>query len=111
MKLSLYPLLTRFFIRHFHRTMTLLINPRRPEKVHRYKPVDSANQGAGVGDDLMPDYMNILGMFCLGCFVSSRLLPNTCQTFPPLHRYDILHVWSHDEVEMVRLAGAVLFLH
>uniref|UniRef100_A0A182Y312 Protein Asterix n=2 Tax=Cellia TaxID=44534 RepID=A0A182Y312_ANOST len=53
--------------------MTLLINPRRPEKVHRYKPVDSANQGAGVGDDLMPDYMNILGMIFSMCGLMMKL--------------------------------------
>lgn len=41
--------------------MTATVDPRRPDKVNRYKPVDSGNQGAGVGDDLMPDYMNILG--------------------------------------------------
>lgn len=40
--------------------MTATVDPRRADKVNRYKPVDSGNQ-AGVGDDLMPDYMNILG--------------------------------------------------
>lgn len=41
--------------------MTATVDPRRPDKINRYKPIDSASQGAGVGDDLMPDYMNILG--------------------------------------------------
>lgn len=35
------------------------VDPRRQDKVNRYKPSENAGQGAG--DDLMPDYMNILG--------------------------------------------------
>lgn len=35
------------------------VDPRRPDKVQRYKPnTVSAN---GQGEDLTPDYMNILG--------------------------------------------------
>lgn len=47
--------------------MTATVDPRRSDKINRYKPVDSASQGAGVGDDLMPDYMNILGKEGLQC--------------------------------------------
>lgn len=34
-------------------------DPRRPDRVQRYKP-PSANGGAP-GEDLTPDYMNVLG--------------------------------------------------
>lgn len=37
------------------------VDPRRPEKVQRYKPPSTGNGGAP-GEDLTPDYMNILGM-------------------------------------------------
>lgn len=39
--------------------MNSSIDPRRPEKVNRFKPIENITQGAS--DDLMPDYMNILG--------------------------------------------------
>ncbi|KAG8189787.1 hypothetical protein JTE90_008100 [Oedothorax gibbosus] len=39
-------------------------DPRRVEKIQRYKlPTNSANVG-GPGDDPIPDYMNVLSMFC-----------------------------------------------
>lgn len=34
------------------------VDPRRHDKVNRFKPTENAGQGS---DDLMPDYMNILG--------------------------------------------------
>ena len=37
------------------------VDPRRPDKVQRYKP--PAANANGQGEDLTPDYMNILGMF------------------------------------------------
>ena len=37
------------------------VDPRRSDKVIRYKIVEA---GQGIGEDLMPDYMNILGI-CL----------------------------------------------
>lgn len=40
-------------------------DPRRVDRIIRYKPVSS--QGAGAGEDLMPDYMNILGMIFSMC--------------------------------------------
>ncbi|KAF2901133.1 hypothetical protein ILUMI_05052 [Ignelater luminosus] len=36
------------------------VDPRRPDKVQRYKPPASGN-GNAPGEDLTPDYMNILG--------------------------------------------------
>lgn len=41
--------------------MSSAVDPRRPDKVNRFKPTETVGQGAG--DDLMPDYMNILGSF------------------------------------------------
>lgn len=35
------------------------VDSRRPDKVQRYKP--SQPNGNAPGDDLTPDYMNILG--------------------------------------------------
>lgn len=43
------------------------VDPRRPEKVQRYKP-PQANGNAPV-EDLTPDYMNILGEFPLNSFI------------------------------------------
>lgn len=40
------------------------VDPRRPDKVQRYKP-PSTNGNASGGEDLTPDYMNILGELCL----------------------------------------------
>lgn len=43
--------------------MNSSVDPRRKEKVNRYKPPQNQGQnGAGTGnEDLTPDYMNILG--------------------------------------------------
>lgn len=38
--------------------MNASVDPRRQDKVNRFKPTENAGQGS---DDLMPDYMNILG--------------------------------------------------
>lgn len=43
----------------------LLVNTsdvKRPDRIIRYKPVAASAQGGGTADDLMPDYLNILGM-------------------------------------------------
>lgn len=37
------------------------VDPRRKEKVNRYKPRESDGNNAQQTDDPMPDYMNILG--------------------------------------------------
>lgn len=42
------------------REMNSPVDPRRADKVIRFKPIENAG-GQGAGDDLMPDYMNILG--------------------------------------------------
>ncbi|XP_055373356.1 protein Asterix [Condylostylus longicornis] len=46
-------------------------DPRRREKVVRYKALGQANGGAG--EDLMPDYMNILGMIFSMCGLMMKL--------------------------------------
>ncbi|GAB6031041.1 Protein Asterix [Chamberlinius hualienensis] len=43
--------------------------PKRPEKVHRYKP----NAGGSPSDDPTPDYMNVLGMIFSMCGLMLRL--------------------------------------
>lgn len=40
--------------------MNAVVDPRRRDKVNRYKAPSNQVQG-GAGEDLMPDYMNILG--------------------------------------------------
>lgn len=40
--------------------MSAQVDPRRHDKVNRFKPAE--NPGQSGSDDLMPDYMNILGM-------------------------------------------------
>ncbi|XP_063919651.1 PAT complex subunit Asterix isoform X2 [Zophobas morio] len=47
------------------------VDPRRPDKVQRYKP-PTANAN-GQGEDLTPDYMNILGMIFSMCGLMMRL--------------------------------------
>ncbi|CAJ0585547.1 unnamed protein product, partial [Mesorhabditis spiculigera] len=37
-------------------------DPRRPNKVQRYKAIDPNNAVALASDDPMPEYMNVLGM-------------------------------------------------
>lgn len=79
-------------------------DPRRQDKVNRYKPPVSTGQAAG-GEDLMPDYMNILGTVLISTFIS--LIPIEYL----ISRNGILNVWSYDEIKMVRLAGPVLLVH
>ncbi|CAD7081552.1 unnamed protein product [Hermetia illucens] len=52
--------------------MSSPIDPRRQDKVNRYKSPLGQGQGA-VGDDLMPDYMNILGMIFSMCGLMMKL--------------------------------------
>lgn len=49
------------------------VDPRRPEKVKRYKTAQSNGQTAAVNEDLMPDYMNILGMIFSMCGLMMKL--------------------------------------
>lgn len=51
--------------------MNSTVDPRRNDKVNRYKA--PANQGQGAADDLMPDYMNILGMVFSMCGLMMKL--------------------------------------
>nr|CAG4645281.1 EOG090X0K7I [Leptodora kindtii] len=45
-------------------------DPRRSDKIHRYKPASNQNQG---NEDLTPDYMNVLGMVFSMCGLMMRL--------------------------------------
>ncbi|KAL4236588.1 Protein Asterix [Mactra antiquata] len=45
-------------------------DPRRPNKVVRYKP---PNTNGGPGDDPTPDYMNLLGMIFSMCGLMMKL--------------------------------------
>lgn len=36
------------------------VDPRRQDKVNRFKPAENPS---GASEDLMPDYMNILGLY------------------------------------------------
>lgn len=53
-------------------SMAASIDPRRPEKVKRYKVAQANGQSAG-NEDLMPDYMNILGMIFSMCGLMMKL--------------------------------------
>nr|CAG4641375.1 EOG090X0K7I [Eulimnadia texana] len=46
-------------------------DPRRPDKIKRYKPAQPAQNGSG--EDLTPDYMNVLGMIFSMCGLMMRL--------------------------------------
>lgn len=73
------------------------VDPRRPDRVVRYKP--PLNNGQ---EDLMPDYMNILGEFSV----------NLCDLlYFGIFRNDFLNVWPDDEAQMGSLVGAVCFLY
>nr|CAD7424536.1 unnamed protein product [Timema monikensis] len=55
-----------------HGTLNSYSDPRRPDKEHRFKaPAPSAQ--AVPGEDLTPDYMNILGMIFSMCGLMMRL--------------------------------------
>ncbi|XP_066996550.2 protein Asterix [Anabrus simplex] len=47
-------------------------DPRRPDKEHRFK-VPTPTSQAGPGEDLTPDFMNILGMIFSMCGLMMRL--------------------------------------
>ncbi|CAH0387679.1 unnamed protein product [Bemisia tabaci] len=47
-------------------------DPRRPDKQIRYKPPSPSSQPVP-GEDLTPDYMNLLGMICSLCAMMLRL--------------------------------------
>lgn len=52
--------------------MNANVDPRRQDKVNRYKPPQNQGQG-NAGEDLMPDYMNILGMVFSMCGLMMKL--------------------------------------
>lgn len=43
--------------------MSSSVDPRRKEKVNRYKPPQNQGQNGSGNEDLTPDYMNILGNY------------------------------------------------
>ncbi|CAG0878673.1 unnamed protein product [Darwinula stevensoni] len=47
-------------------------DPRRPEKIHRYKPIPVGTPGSP-SDDATPDYLNVLGMIFSMCGLMMRL--------------------------------------
>lgn len=49
------------------------VDPRRLDKVVKYKAPQNAGQGVSGGDDFMPDYMNILGMIFSMCGLMMKL--------------------------------------
>lgn len=49
------------------------VDPRRPEKVKRYKAAQNGAQPVSGSEDLMPDYMNILGMIFSMCGLMMKL--------------------------------------
>lgn len=49
------------------------VDPRRPEKVRRFKANQNNGQTASPNEDLMPDYMNILGMIFSMCGLMMKL--------------------------------------
>lgn len=53
--------------------MGSVIDPRRIDKINRYKAPQIQGQSAG-GDDYMPDYMNILGKLNIGCYLYDILI-------------------------------------
>uniref|UniRef100_A0A1A9VN16 Uncharacterized protein n=1 Tax=Glossina austeni TaxID=7395 RepID=A0A1A9VN16_GLOAU len=54
--------------------MSTTVDPRRKEKVIRYKPPQNQGQsGSGANEDLTPDYMNILGMIFSMCGLMMKL--------------------------------------
>ncbi|EFP07785.1 hypothetical protein GCK72_006238 [Caenorhabditis remanei] len=49
-------------------------DPRRSNRVVRYKPLDSnANQQQAVSEDPLPEYMNVLGMIFSMCGLMIRM--------------------------------------
>ncbi|XP_037940537.1 protein Asterix [Teleopsis dalmanni] len=53
--------------------MNSTVDPRRKEKVVRYKPPSTQGQSGAPNEDLMPDYMNILGMIFSMCGLMMKL--------------------------------------
>lgn len=56
--------------------MSITVDPRRKEKINRYKAPKLQGQGGGANEDMMPDYMNILGMIFSMCGLMMKVLSN-----------------------------------
>lgn len=46
---------------------------KRADRITRYQPPSSTSGSSGAGEDLMPDYMNILGMIFSMCGLMMKL--------------------------------------
>ena len=68
------------------------VDPRRKEKVNRYKAPQNQGQAGNSSEDLMPDYMNILGIT-----YKQYLYIYAIATKLVFFRHDILNVWTDDE--------------
>lgn len=55
--------------------MSYTVDPRRKEKINRYKAPKNQGQGGGANEDMMPDYMNILGMIFSMCGLMMKVTP------------------------------------
>lgn len=52
--------------------MDKVVDPRRKEKVNRYKPRQADADSNPQAEDPMPDYMNILGKIFCCCWAYQR---------------------------------------
>lgn len=64
--------------------MDKVVDPRRKEKVNRYKPKESDGNNPQ-GEDPMPDYMNILGIRQFSTPIVSPKLYSQSQLLPSVH--------------------------
>lgn len=53
--------------------MSMQVDPRRKEKVNRYKAPQNQGQAGNSSEDLMPDYMNILGITYINIYIYMQL--------------------------------------
>lgn len=52
----------------------MTVDPRRKEKINRYKAPKNQGQSGGANEDMMPDYMNILGMIFSMCGLMMKVI-------------------------------------
>lgn len=55
--------------------MSITVDSRRKEKINRYKAPKNQGQSGGGNEDMMPDYMNILGMIFSMCGLMMKVNP------------------------------------
>lgn len=76
--------------------MTITVDPRRKEKIVRYKAPKNQGQSGGANEDMMPDYMNILGMIFSMCGLMMKV--NSIQFIAPQLVSDIITLNSSNGV-------------